>query len=376
MDATDHALAYEKSFWSGKRVFLTGHTGFKGGWLALWLAKLGSVVHGYSLEPNTTPNLFSLAGIKDLLSHQIADIRNAEALQAAMIGFKPDIVMHLAAQPILRLSYDQPVETYATNVMGTVHLLEAVRKTDEVRVTLVVTSDKCYENKEHLRPYRESDALGGYDPYSSSKGCAELVTSAFGRSYFKDRHLSLASVRAGNVIGGGDWAPDRLMTDIIKSLANECSPILRHPRAIRPWQHVLEPLSGYLRAVEYLWHQQAKLPECWNFGPEADSTVSVEQLARQVCHLWGSKHDIKIADDVRHLHEASILRLDSTKAHAELGWFPKLSLNQTIDFTVSWYREQLKGADMSKISRDQITAYENIDNTPSIIAKDSKCVSY
>lgn len=347
----------DAGFWRGKRVFLTGHTGFKGGWLALWLRQLGAIVHGYALDPPTTPNFFTLARVAEGLTHQIGDIRDAGALHLAIAEFKPDIVLHLAAQAILRLSYDEPVETYATNLMGTVHVLDAVRRTGTAAVTLVVTTDKCYENREHIWPYREADAMGGHDPYSSSKGCAELAVSAYGRSYFNTGGAVVASARAGNVIGGGDWARDRLMTDIIAAVARQQRPVIRNPGAIRPWQHVLEPLSGYLRAVEHLWENRPHRPECWNFGPQADSEICVADVADEVCRLWGFEQGLEITPDARRLHEAHWLRLDSSKARVELGWRPRLSLREALALTVDWHRAQLDGKDMQGMTLAQIEAY-------------------
>ena len=292
------------------------------------VARAWCTVRGYALTPPTEPNLFSLARVSEGIEHQIADIRDLPVLQSAIAGFKPDIVVHMAAQPILRLSYDQPVETYATNLMGTVHVLEAVRQTGSARVTLIITTDKCYENRERLEPYRENDALGGHDPYSSSKACAELATAAYGRSYFNEGKSCVASVRAGNVIGGGDWARDRLMTDIVTALGEKQKPVLRHPEAVRPWQHVLEPLSGYLRAIEYLWDKMPRAPEAWNFGPEAGGVATVRDVAEQMCKLWGFAGGVEIVPDARRLHEAKLLSLDSSKAHQELGWQPRLSLPQ------------------------------------------------
>ncbi len=350
-------------FWKGKRVFVTGHTGFKGGWLSLWLARLGAEVYGYSLKPPTKPNLFDAAKIKSAIArHQIADIRDPKALLKAMKSFKPDIVLHLAAQPILRLSYDMPVATFETNVMGTVNVLEAARQTG-ARVTLIVTTDKCYENKEQLKPYRETDAMGGFDPYSSSKGCAELATSAYGRSFFNKGTACVASVRAGNVIGGGDWAKDRLMTDIIAALSKGERPVLRNPAAIRPWQHVLEPLAGYLLAVETLWKEMPKGPECWNFGPENDSAVPVGIVANKVCKIWGGGIKPKIVPDARKLHEAKLLRLDSRKAKADIGWSPRLTLDQALDMTVDWAKARLGGGDMKAVTLAQIKSYESLIHT-------------
>lgn len=347
-------------FWRGKRVFLTGHTGFKGGWLALWLKQLGSVVHGLSLEPPTEPNLFTLAKVGEGLTHQIGDIRDLNVVQAAIAKFKPDIILHLAAQPLLRYSYDAPVETYATNVMGTVHVLEAARRTETAKVTLVITTDKCYENNEQNKAFKETDPMGGFDPYSSSKGCAELAVSAYGRSFFNKGDAVVASARAGNVIGGGDWAQDRLMTDIIAAVTCQQKPVIRNPAAIRPWQHVLEPLSGYLCAVEYLWQKRPQVPEAWNFGPDQDSEVSVAEVANQVCRLWGFEAGLQLTPDARQLHEAHFLRLSSSKAQKELGWQPRLTLAKALQMTVEWYRAQLDGGDMRGITLAQIEAYQKL----------------
>jgi CDP-glucose 4,6-dehydratase len=350
----------DAAFWRGKRVFLTGHTGFKGGWLALWLKQLGAVVHGLSLEPPTTPNLFTLAKVGEGLMHQIGDIRDLNVVQSAIAKFKPDIILHLAAQPLLRYSYDEPVETYATNVMGTVHVLEAARRSETAKVTLVITTDKCYENSEQNKAFRETDAMGGYDPYSSSKGCAELAVAAYGRSYFNKGDAVVASARAGNVIGGGDWAQDRLMTDIMAAVTRQQKPVIRNPAAIRPWQHVLEPLSGYLRAVEYLWQKKPPQPESWNFGPDQDSEVFVAEVANQVCRLWGFEAGLQLTPDARQLHEAHFLRLDSGKAHQQLGWHPRLTLAKALQMTVEWYRVQLDGGDMRAQTLAQIAAYQKL----------------
>lgn len=350
----------DTAFWHGKRVFLTGHTGFKGGWLALWLRQMGVIVHGYALEPPTEPNLFTLAQVAEGITHEIGDIRDLPVLQKAIQGFKPDIILHLAAQPILRLSYDQPVETYATNLMGTVHVLESARHTPTVRVTLIITTDKCYENHEQAQPYCEGDAMGGYDPYSSSKGCAELATSAYGRSFFNRREQVVATARAGNVIGGGDWARDRLLTDIVAAVVRGEKPVIRNPAAIRPWQHVLEPLSGYLRAVEYLWEQKPAKPECWNFGPEPESEVSVAEIAETLCKLWGFKDGLQLTPDARQLHEAHWLRLDSGKANTELGWHPRLGLRQALSMTVDWYRAHQDGRNMRQVTLAQIENYQKL----------------
>ncbi len=343
-------------FWQGKKVFVTGHTGFKGGWLCLLLRQLGSTVHGYSLAPPTVPNLFTLAHVGDCLDHQIGDVRDLLILTAAIKAFKPDIVLHLAAQALLRPSYETPLDTYSTNVMGTVNVLEAARQTN-VPVTLIITSDKCYENRETIWPYRETDPMGGYDPYSSSKGCAELVVSAYGRSYFTDGHKTLASVRAGNVIGGGDWARDRLMTDVIYALMNNKRPIIRRPKSIRPWQHVLEPLSGYLRAAEYMWQFKPRSPQAWNFGPNAEGEAPVAEVANDVCRLWGQSSGIEIIEDPNAVHEAGLLQLDSTKARHELQWRPRWPLPKALAMLVEWFKKYEAKADMNAVTLEQIAAY-------------------
>lgn len=348
----------DHAFWQGKRVFVTGHTGFKGGWLCLLLHRLGAQLYGYALQPPTTPALFDLARVGSVLQQQtIADVRDGGALRNAMKAAAPDIVIHLAAQPILRLSYTLPVETYETNVMGTVHVLESVRQVPSVRAVLNITSDKCYENKETHEAYKETDPMGGFDPYSSSKGCAELVAAAYARSYFSKGGACLASARAGNVIGGGDWAPDRLMTDIIAALSQNRAPVLRNPLSVRPWQHVLEPLSGYLRAIEYMWANSPPMPLAWNFGPDADSEVSVGHLAGEMCRLWKAGVEPVIEPDTGRLHEAGLLKLNSDKARRELGWQPRLSLTQALQMTVDWHRALLSGKDMHAVTLAQIDAY-------------------
>lgn len=355
------AASVQPDFWRGKKVFLTGHTGFKGGWLCLMLARLGALVHGYALPPPTEPNLFTLARIEETLaSHRLADVRDRETLAQAVRAAAPDIVIHMAAQPLLRLSYEVPVETYATNIMGTVHLLEAVRHAPTVRVAVNVTSDKCYENRETAQSFREDDPMGGHDPYSSSKGCAELVTAAYGRSFFTDGRVALASVRAGNVIGGGDWARDRLVPDMIAALIAGHAPLIRNPHAVRPWQHVLEPLSGYLRAAQRLWDAPpAWHPEAWNFGPDAEGEANVTVLADTICRLWGGGARWQNGADSAAPHEAHMLKLDSAKARRELGWHPRWPLPVALAETVVWYKSFGDGADMRAVTLAQIASYEN-----------------
>jgi len=344
------------AFWRGKRVFLTGHTGFKGGWLALWLSAMGGRVHGFSLPPPTEPNLFGALGLGDIVSHEIGDIRDAALLAGSLRRFQPDIVIHMAAQPLVLLSYQQPVETYATNVMGTVHLLEAVRACASVQAAVIVTSDKCYENTGSLWSYRESDRMGGHDPYSNSKGCAELVTAAYAGSFFAPAGRALGSVRAGNVIGGGDFASDRLITDLITALSAGRAPVLRAPQAVRPWQHVLEPLAGYLVAAEHL----AAAPQAgaaWNFGPDAESEVNVAVVAYRVCALWGAGIRPVHEETAARGKEARTLTLDSTKARLELGWRPRWGLDRALTETVRWYHAWERTKDMRQFTLGQIADY-------------------
>ncbi|MDP2834786.1 MAG: CDP-glucose 4,6-dehydratase [Pseudomonadota bacterium] len=349
--------AINRDFWRGKRVFLTGHTGFKGGWLSLWLADLGAEVHGYALAPPTEPNFFTVANLPSrLASSQIADIRDAEALARAMQAARPDIVLHLAAQPLVRYSYAAPVETYAVNVMGTVNLLEAVRRTPGVKAVINVTTDKCYENREWVWPYRENEAMGGADPYSSSKACSELATAAWRASFLDAAGIHLASARAGNVIGGGDWAADRLIPDFLRALDAGHILNIRSPQATRPWQHVLEPLAGYLMLAEKLHDEGAEFAEAWNFGPDDDDARPVgwivEHLCRQVPNAaWQ-------CDAAPQPHEANTLKLDSSKARARLGWQPRWNLETALGRTLEWHQDWKQGADMAASSLRQVLAYE------------------
>lgn len=348
------------SIWAGRRVFLTGHTGFKGSWLTLMLRRLGARVAGYALSPPTEPNLFNVARIGEDMISCISDIRDGSALRTAMGDFSPDVVFHLAAQPLVRASYASPVETFETNVMGTVHLLEAVRQTPSIKATVIITSDKCYENRETIWAYREDDPMGGYDPYSSSKGCAELVAASYGRSYFQPSmgKSSIASVRAGNVIGGGDWAEDRLMADLARGHIANKEISIRNPEAVRPWQHVLEPLSGYLMVAEKILIDGSAPCTAWNFGPNAESEQTVGTLAKLACRLWDREHALKVEQDPNALHEAGILKLDSTKARNYLGWRPRWNFEEAVSHTVAWYRSYADGADMRAYTLAQIEAYE------------------
>ncbi|HVV27173.1 MAG TPA: CDP-glucose 4,6-dehydratase [Rhizomicrobium sp.] len=348
-------------FWSGRRVFLTGHTGFKGAWMSLWLQRLGAIVHGYALAPPTQPSLFDIADVASGMEHEIGDIRDPARLTAAIRAFAPSVVFHLAAQPIVRESYAVPVETYSTNVMGTVHLLEAIRQTPGVEATVIVTSDKCYENRETIWPYRETDAMGGCDPYSSSKGCAELVAAAYGRSYFQPGmdNGSLASVRAGNVIGGGDWAKDRLMADLMRGLIVGEKVVIRRPRSVRPWQHVLEPLSGYLTVAKHLVTAGPQAWEGWNFGPDMGSNKTVAEFAQLTCRLWGTPDALRMEENLNDPHEAGLLTLDSTKARVFLQWRPVWNFEHCISRTIEWYRSYSSEDEMRAVTISQIAEYEN-----------------
>ena len=348
-------------FWKDKKVFLTGHTGFKGGWLSLWLVSMGAKVTGYALAPNTTPSLFDVLVIDSLIekSH-IADIRDLTVIQEAMTEARPDIVIHMAAQPLVRYSYANPVETYATNVMGTVHVLESARVIDSIRATLVVTTDKCYENKEWVWGYRENELMGGYDPYSSSKGCAELVTSAYRQSYFlsSDSINKVASARAGNVIGGGDWSRDRLMPDAIKAFEANEPLMIRNPLATRPWQHVLEPLSGYLILAQALYENGGQFASAWNFGPSDKDARSVQEVIELLIEQWGESSCWQ-KDGLEQPHEANLLKLDCSKARQQLGWLPRWELEVAIEKIVEWQKAFQSKNDMQALSLAQINQYMN-----------------
>lgn len=350
-------MALNRSFWRGKRVFLTGHTGFKGGWLALWLSEMGAEVHGYALTPSTDPSFYIVTGLSErLASSTIADIRDADTLQSALRSAAPDVVLHLAAQPLVRYSYAAPVETYAVNVMGTVNLLEALRHASGIKVVVNVTTDKCYENRERNEPYTEEEALGGYDPYSSSKACSELVTSAYRRSFLAEQGVALASARAGNVIGGGDWSADRLLPDFLRAIDAGQTLTIRYPHAIRPWQHVLEPLSGYLQLAERLYADNKSFAEAWNFGPEEADSRPVEWLVDNLCaHVPGASWRREAAPQP---HEAVTLKLDSSKAKQRLNWRPRWPIEQALAHTVDWHLAWRNGADMRAFSLQQIAAYE------------------
>lgn len=343
-------------FWRGRRVFLTGHTGFKGGWLALWLTELGAKVYGYALPPPTEPNLFTLVGLeKRLAASTIADIRDAKELKEAITAAQPEIVLHLAAQPLVRRSYAEPLETFAVNLMGTVNLFEAVRSTPGVKAVVNVTTDKCYENREWIWPYRENEPLGGHDPYSASKACAELATAAYRRSFLAAAGVHVASARAGNVIGGGDWSPDRLLPDFLRALEASQPLLVRSPQAIRPWQHVLEPLAGYLLLAEKLFTIGEDFAEAWNFGPAEEDTQPVQWLVESLCQRFpGARWQ---CDPTPHPHEAATLKLDSAKARARLGWRPRWRLQRALQATLDWHLAWKEGRDMTEFTLCQINDY-------------------
>jgi CDP-glucose 4,6-dehydratase len=350
--------------WHGRKVFLTGHTGFKGGWLALWLASKGAIVRGYALSPSTDPSLFTAARVGSAIDDIRGDIRDASSLEAAMQAFAPEVVFHLAAQPLVVLSYRDPILTYETNVIGTARVLDCIRRTPSVRAVVSVTTDKCYENKEWIWGYRETDPLGGYDPYSSSKACAEIVSAAYRQSFFPtdklaEHGVALATARAGNVIGGGDWSPDRLIPDLVRGfLAGE--PVrIRRPLAIRPWQHVLEPLHGYIRLAEELLTHNPKFATAYNFGPSDDDARRVAWIAEKMTAFWGDSASWVLDPDPG-VHEASYLKLDASRARADLGWTPRLPLETALEWLVQWYRAWQSGADMHAFTLAQIAAYESL----------------
>ncbi|WP_373457802.1 CDP-glucose 4,6-dehydratase [Paenibacillus wynnii] len=359
--------AVEKiNFWKDKKVFITGHTGFKGTWLSIWLHRLGARITGYSDAPPTDPSLFHCCQSNQLLHSVTGDIRDSGRLEAAMHEADPDIVFHLAAQPLVREAYRRPVDTYATNVLGTVHVLEAVRQNalrgGAVKAFVNITTDKCYENREWLWGYRENDPLGGFDPYSNSKACSELVTSSYRNSFFHpDRYqehgVAIASARAGNVIGGGDWASERLIPDCFKAICSRAPLVLRSPGSVRPWQHVLEPLSGYLLLGQRLLEEGIRFGESWNFGPEDTDARSVEWVVRQFCSLWGEGATYEVQADNR-LHEAALLKLDCSKAKLALGWHPRWDLDTTLVNTVEWYKAYSKQENLLEVCREQIRQYE------------------
>ena len=345
----------DQGFWQGKRVFLTGHTGFKGSWLSLWLVSLGANVRGYALPPPTSPSLFNEAKVDSIIDSQIGDIRDQDALQTSMTAFNPDILIHMAAQPLVRYSYDNPIETYEVNVIGTAKVLEAARSCPDLKAIVNITTDKCYENDDRSEGYMENDPMGGYDPYSSSKGCAELVTSSYRRSFLQEQGVGLASVRAGNVIGGGDWADDRLIPDILRSFERKEPVVVRNPKATRPWQHVLEPLSGYLILAQKLYKNQEKYAEGWNFGPNDDDAKPVDWILDKMIAKWpNSSWEV---DDNSNPHEAGFLKLDISKAKLQLGWQPVWELSNTLERIIAWHKAWLSQEDMQTVSFKEIEEY-------------------
>jgi CDP-glucose 4,6-dehydratase len=353
-------------FWNGRKVLLTGHTGFKGGWFSLWLQRLGADVCGIALEPSTTPNLFQEASVGNHIRSEIADIRDASRMKEIVRDTDPEILFHLAAQPLVRQSYDDPLETYSTNVMGTANVLDAARSAKNLRAIVVITTDKCYENREWIWPYRETDTLGGYDPYSNSKACAELVVSSYRNSFFapakySEHGVAVATARAGNVIGGGDWSKDRLVPDIMRTFAANQTLTIRNPKAVRPWQHVLEPLAGYLKLGKRLLTDGIEYGDAWNFGPEDSDARPVEWIVQHLAAEWGLDASWQI-DKGPHPHEAQMLKLDWSKAANFLSWRPALSLTEALRYTADWYRQSNQGDDMHRFTLHQIEQYEQVTN--------------
>jgi len=345
----------EKKFWKGKRVFLTGHTGFKGSWMSLWLYSLGAIVKGYSLKPLTSLALFEEANVRSVVDSQIGDILDFDTLQESILSFDPDIIIHMAAQPLVRYSYINPIETYEVNVIGTTKVLEVARSCSNLKAVVNITTDKCYENDNRSEGYKESDPMGGFDPYSSSKGCAELVTSAYRRSFLQEQGIGLASVRAGNVIGGGDWAEDRLIPDILRSFEKNKPVVIRNPKATRPWQHVLEPLSGYLVLAQKLYNDQDQYAEGWNFGPNEQDVKSVDWILDKMISKWPNSS--WVLDSNHNPYEADFLKLDISKAKYKLGWKPTWELDHTLDKIVNWHRSWLNKEDMQTICLTEIEEY-------------------
>jgi CDP-glucose 4,6-dehydratase len=346
----------DPSFWRGKRVLVTGHTGFKGSWLCVWLRLLGADVRGYALEPPTEPSLFELARVAEGIDSLTGDVRNAERVRDAVASYEPDVVLHLAAQSLVRRSYADPVETISTNVLGAAHLLDAVRLTPSVAAVVVVTSDKCYENREWLWAYREDETLGGHDPYSASKAAAEIVARCFRLSFLAEAGVPVATARAGNVIGGGDWSDDRLVPDVVRALLRNRRPEIRSPSATRPWQHVLEPLSGYLALAERLAAGGQAFAEAWNFGPPDDDAMPVGWIVETVERLWGGPSGWE-PQPGEHPHESTFLKLDASKARARLGWRPRLRVEQALEWVVEWSLGYRDGADLRALTERQIERY-------------------
>ncbi len=356
-------MVVSSAFWKGKKVLLTGHTGFKGSWLSLWLQKLHAHVIGFSKDIPTKPSLFELCNVEDGMTSILGDIRDIEFFKKIMLEHKPEIIIHMAAQSLVHKSYIDPIETLSTNIMGTANVLEAVRGTANACVVINVTSDKCYETKESVSGYKETDPMGGYDPYSSSKGCAELVTSSFRDSFFNpayyNKHgVALASVRAGNIIGGGDWASNRLIPDIMNGLIENQIIKIRNPLSVRPWQFVLEPLRGYLMLAEKLWHEGPQYMSAWNFGPNDEDIKPVSWIIEKISQKWGKNVNWKLEDSKKY-HEINYLKLDCSKAKMKLGWHPKMNLERSIEWVVHWYKQFEKKQDIRKITEEQIDDYSS-----------------
>lgn len=355
-------MGMKREFWQGRRVLLTGHTGFKGSWLALWMQSMGAAVAGFSLDPPTTPSLYELASVGEGMASRIGDLRQPEPVFEALAAHRPEIVFHLAAQSLVRRSYNAPLETWASNVMGTAHVLDAVRRQGGVRALVIVTSDKCYDNHEWIWGYRENDRLGGSDPYSASKACAELVTQSYQRSFFGGvgpATTAVATARAGNVIGGGDWAGDRLIPDAMRAFLAKRSLVVRNSAAIRPWQHVLEPLAGYLCLAEHLVESGHRFTGAWNFGPQAEDARPVSEIADRLAALWGEGASWRLSSPQTAVpHEAGQLRLDCSKAQHHLGWSPRWRLDQALAATVDWYRGYQGGRPVRALCEQQIQIYQ------------------
>lgn len=350
--------------YKGKRILITGHTGFTGSWLTLWLLELGAKIIGYALKPPTNPNLFEIINLEEKIIHTVNDIKNEKKILSVFDRYQPEFIFHLAAQPLVRLSYKKPRLTYETNIMGTVNLLEALRKNNCAEVCIIITSDKCYENKEWIYGYREIDPMGGYDPYSSSKGCVELITNCYRRSFFnpkkygEEHHVSLSSARAGNIIGGGDWSDDRLIPDCIKALFSGDEIVIRNPTAIRPWQYVLEPLYGYLLLGALMCEDGVKYSSGWNFGPENENLLTVEEVIKFIIDYWdGGRYRI---DSSNQYHEAKLLKLDTTKAKAFLSWNQTYAVHESLQRTINWYKayyDNIGGDEMIKLTKKEITDF-------------------
>jgi len=358
----ENLVEMTSSFWHGKSVFVTGHTGFKGGWLTLWLDQMGADVHGFSLNPPTDVALFDVADVASVLCGDVrADLADLDALNSALKAAEPEVIFHLAAQSLVRDSYVSPLTTFATNIMGTANLLEAARTVDSVRAVIVVTTDKVYQNTDQNVLFREQDPLGGHDPYSASKAATEIVTASYRASFYnvQDGHPArIATARAGNVIGGGDWATDRLVPDCLRAFAKGQSVLLRYPNATRPWQHVLEPLSGYVRLAENLLSENgANYAKAWNFGPDSADDATVHTVAEAVARHWDGGATVAVENLGDHPHEAGLLKLDSTLARKELDWHPRWGLDRALEQTVAWHRQWLRGADMKVLCQDQINSY-------------------